>query len=173
MHYERLGRAKRFTGAAVGRRVVATKQPLGLENYQSVSSPGGSSLGSPVQQLGRTGWNAIRGVLLAPSDQPHSGTTRTTTAAGWGQTGGRRRLWPPRRDANVRGSGTSELRAKRAVFMVRSVLIVLACRQEDFGPVLVSPSARVQQGDSRDSWIIHHKEVIASHDLQRSGMVRA
>lgn len=39
MHYERLGRAKRFTGAAVERRVVATKQPLGLENYQSVSSP--------------------------------------------------------------------------------------------------------------------------------------
>jgi hypothetical protein len=36
MHYERLGRAKRFTGAAVERRVVATKQPLGLENYQSV-----------------------------------------------------------------------------------------------------------------------------------------
>jgi len=43
----------------------------------------------------------------------------------WGS-GGHRRLWPPRRDANVRGSGTSELLAKRAVFMVRSVLIVLA-----------------------------------------------
>jgi hypothetical protein len=36
MHYERLGRAKRFTGAAVERRVVATKQSLGVGSYQSV-----------------------------------------------------------------------------------------------------------------------------------------
>ena len=97
MHYERLGRAKRFTGAAVERRVVATKQPLGLENYQWVSSPGGSCWAVPSSNSDPQAGTPFGVSCSLPRDQPHSGTTRTTTAAGWGQTGGRRRLWPPRR----------------------------------------------------------------------------
>ena len=113
------------------------------------------------------------GCPAAPSDQPHSGTTRTTTAAGWGQTGGRRRLWPPRRGCqcprfgHLRASGEAgrlhgAQRPHRAGVSARGL----------WSRTRVSFGTCTAGRQPRDSWIIHHKEVIASHDLQRSGMVR-
>ena len=130
--------------------------------------------GQSRPQLGRTGWNAIRGVLLAPLGSAAQRHYTHDHGGGLGSAGGRRRLWPPRRGCQCarsappsfgRSGPSSWCAASSSCWRVgKRTLVPYSCLLRH-----VYSRATAETVGS----FITAKEVIASHDLQRSGMVRA